>query len=238
MGRVRAVNQANTLIRIVADDREEAGGVIGALRARGDVALEVRRLPVGDFLVEERFAVERKTLADFSCSVVDARLFKQAAALVQGSRRAVLVLEGTSADLGAGGASRESMQGALITVSVFYGLAVLRARDAAETARLLVYLGRQAQKLASGSFPRSGCRPKGRRARQLFVLQGLPGVGPGRAARLLERFGSVQAVAAASADELAEVDGLGETTAARIRWAVEEAPSDYEVFARRENLEL
>jgi ERCC4-type nuclease len=226
-------------IRIVADDREEAGGVIGELRGRVDVAMEVRRLPVGDFLVEERFAVERKTLADFARSVVDARLFKQAAALVQGSRRAVLVLEGTAADLGGSSVSRESLQGALITVSVFYGLAVLRARDVAETARLLIYLGRQAQKFASGSFPRSGNRPKGKRARQLFVLQGLPGIGPERAARLLERFGSVQAVTAASADELTEVDGLGEATAARIRWAVEESPGPYgselKVFAQREN---
>jgi len=218
------MNHPNTPIRIVADDREEAGGVIAELRARVDVALEVRRLPVGDFLVEDRFAVERKTLADFSCSVVDARLFKQAAALVKGSRRAVLILEGTTADLGGGGVSRESLQGALITVSVFFGLVVLRARDAAETARLLVYLGRQAQQFARGSFPRPGYRPKGKRARQLFVLQGLPGVGPERAARLLERFGSVQAVTAASADELAEVDGFGEITATRIRWAVGEAP--------------
>jgi len=222
------MNHEITPVRIVADDREKAGGVIAELGARGDVALEVRRLAVGDFLVEERFAVERKTLADFSCSVVDARLFKQAAALAQGSRRAVLVLEGTTADLGGGGVSRESLQGALITVSVFYGLAVLRARDVTETARLLVYLGRQAQRFASGSFPRSGCRPTGKRARQLFVLQGLPGIGPERAARLLERFGSVQAVAAASPDELATVDGIAETTATRIRWAVEEAPGSYE----------
>lgn len=109
----------------------------------------------------------------------------------------------------------------MITVSVFYGLAVLRARDPAETARLLVYLGRQAQEFVSGALSRPGYRPKGKRARQLFVLQGLPGVGPGRAARLLERFDSVQAVAAASTAELAALDGFGETTAARIRWALE-----------------
>jgi ERCC4-type nuclease len=133
----------------------------------------------------------------------------------------VLILEGTVAAAGDGGVSREALQGALITVSVFYGLAVLRARDPTETARLLAYLGRQAREFACGSLPRPGYRPKGKRARQLFFLQGLPGVGPGRAARLLERFGSVQAVAAASAAELAALDGLGETTAARIRWALE-----------------
>ncbi|OHE89318.1 MAG: hypothetical protein A3G75_00655 [Verrucomicrobia bacterium RIFCSPLOWO2_12_FULL_64_8] len=211
-------------VRIVADDRENAGGVIAELRGRPDVALEVRRLGSGDFVVEERFAVERKTLADFARSVIDARLFKQAAALAQGRHRGLLILEGRAADQGDGGVSREALQGALVTVSVFYGLAVLRARDAAETARLLVYLGRQAQQFAHGGLHRPGYRPKGKRARQLFVLQGLPGVGPGRAARLLERFGSVQAVAAATATDLATVDGIGGTTAAKIRWALEEPP--------------
>jgi ERCC4-type nuclease len=223
-----AMNQRQSPVRMVADDREQAGGVIAALRGRADVALEVRRLTVGDFLVEEQFAVERKTLADFAQSVVDARLFKQAAALAQGARRGVLILEGTAADR-TDGVSRESLQGALITVSVFYGLAVLRSRDVAETARLIVYLGRQAQQFARGGLHRPGYRPKGRRARQLYVLQGLPGVGPGRAARLLERFGSVQAVAAASAEDLAAVDGIGERIAANIRWAVEEAPASYQV---------
>lgn len=225
--RVRPVNQVNAPIRIVADDRETAGGVIAELRGREEVALEVRRLPVGDFIIEARFAVERKTLADFAQSVIDARLFKQAAALAQGTQRGVLILEGSASDAAGLGISRESLQGALITVSVFYGLAVIRARDAAETARLLVYLGRQAQRFARGAFPRHGSRPKGRRARQLFVLQGLPGVGPERAARLLDRFGSVQAVAAASGPELAAVDGIGDTTAERIRWALEEAPAGY-----------
>ena len=77
--------------------------------------------------------------------------------------------------------------------------------------------------------PRPGYRPKRKRARQLFLLQGLPGVGPARAARLLERFGSVQAVVTASADDLATVDGIGEKTAERMRWAVQEPVVEYTV---------
>jgi ERCC4-type nuclease len=218
-----------TTIRIVADDRENAGGVIAALREREDVALEVRRLDVGDFRVEGDFVVERKTLRDFAASVVDARLFRQAAAMAVGARRGVIVLESAGATASELGVSRESLQGALITVGVFYGMAVLRSHDAEETARLLVYLGRQAQRFARGSLARPGYRPKGRRARQLYVLQGLPGIGPGRAESLLNRFGSVENVAKASAEELATVDGIGETTAAKVRWAVEEPPGGKEI---------
>ena len=47
-------------------------------------------------------------------------------------------------------------------------------------------------------------------------LDGVPGVGPQRRARLLDRFGSVSAVRAASRDELQTVEGIGERTATRI----------------------
>ena len=88
------MGETRTLVKVVADDRENAGGVIDELRRRVDeVSLEVRRLEVGDFLVEGNFAVERKTLRDLSASVIDARLFKQAAQLAAGARRGVLILE-------------------------------------------------------------------------------------------------------------------------------------------------
>ena len=209
-------------IRIVADDRENAGGVIAALGQFGGVEVEVRRLEVGDYLVDGRFAVGRKTLPDFAQSLIDGRLFAQSARLVVGAARGVIVLEGTAADLDASRMSRESLQGALITLSVFQGVAILRARDAAETAQLLVFLARQAARVANDALPRPGYRPKRRRARQLYILQGLPGVGPERAARLLERFGSVERVASASTEDLAEVDGIGETTAENIRWSLGE----------------
>jgi len=213
-------------VHVVADDREQAGGVVEALQHLAGVALEVRRLTCGDYRVEDRLVVERKTLADFARSVVDARLFRQTVAMVRSARRGILIIEADGSDLAATGLSRESMQGALITVGVFYGLAVLRSSGPGETAQLLLYLGRQALKYAHGGLSRPGYRPKGRRARQLFILQGLPGVGPGRAAGLLDRFGSVQEVAAASAEELDSVPGIGEGIAARIRWALE--PDDTE----------
>ncbi|MDO8541806.1 MAG: ERCC4 domain-containing protein [Opitutaceae bacterium] len=212
----------------MADDRENAGGVIAELRARADVILEIKRQRIGDFIVEDRYVIERKTLADFAASVVDARLFRQSAAIAADTRRGVIILEGTAAAAGDLGVSRESMQGALITVSVFYGLAVLRSRDPAETARLIAYLGHQVHRFARGTLHRFGYRPKGRRARQLFILQGLPDIGPGRAEKLLARFGSVQNVAVAPADDLAAIDGIGPTIAARIRWCLEEAPLMYE----------
>jgi ERCC4-type nuclease len=56
---------------------------------------------------------------------------------------------------------------------------------------------------------------------QLSILQSLPGIGPARAQQLLEHFGSVEAVMTASVKQLEILPGIGETTSARIRWALE-----------------
>jgi len=61
-------------------------------------------------------------------------------------------------------------------------------------------------------------------------LQGLPGVGSERAARLLDEFGSVVAVVTASREELRSGDSIGERTADRIKWAVREQMQPYGVF--------
>lgn len=211
-------------VKIVADDRENASGVIAELRKTPELAVGVKRLAVGDFEIGRLILVERKALTDFGRSVIDGRLFRQCAAMASDGRRAVLILEGTGKTCADLGVTREALQGALISVGVFYGLTILRSRDVRETARLLLYLGRQARRLARGALPRPGYRPKGKRARQLFLLQGLPGVGPTRAAHLLDHFGSVQNVATAATSELASLDSIGERTATHIRWLLEEEP--------------
>ena len=50
------------------------------------------------------------------------------------------------------------------------------------------------------------------------MLQGLPGVGPERVARLIDAFGSVEAVLMAGNDELRSVEGIGAATEGAIRW--------------------
>jgi ERCC4-type nuclease len=83
------------------------------------------------------------------------------------------------------------------------------------------------QAAARGALHRPGYRPKGKRKRQAYILQGLPGVGPERAARLLERFGSVEGVICAGSEDLQSIEGIGKNTADKIRWAVREHGRDY-----------
>lgn len=206
--------------RIEVDDREAEAGVVEALRQLPDVEVEIRRLKRGDYAVDGRCLFERKTLPDFAQSIVDGRLFRQARRLAAADCPVALILEGRSSDLQGVHVRREAMQGALISVSLIFGVPVLRAVDAVETAHLLVYASHQMRPLAEGTLKRPGRRPRSKRRLQLHILQGLPGIGPQRATRLLEAFGSVASVVAATEDQLSAVGGLGPATIEKIKAAL------------------
>lgn len=210
-------------MRITVDDRERNSGVIEHLQAIQDVEVDVDRLLLGDYLVDHRLVFERKTIHDFAVSLIDGRLFKQGCRLASSPIRPVLILEGSPSDWAAVGVSREAILGAMVTITVILGIPLLTSLEPAETARLIAYTGEQIDRSAEGAVQRSGYRPKGKRKRQLYILQSLPGVGPKRANHLLERFGTVEAVMKADADTLSQRGGLGRKTVAAIRQAVSES---------------
>jgi ERCC4-type nuclease len=215
----------NLPINIIADDREPKSEVIKSLKGIENVEVDIRRLTMGDYHIDNRLIVERKTLKDFTISIIDGRLFKQMIRLAGSKSEGVLILEGTAIDIADLGMTREAMQGALITVSLILGIPVLRSKDPSETAKLIVFIARQIESMARGGVQRHGYRPKTKRRRQLYILQGLPGVGPERAERLLARFGSIEAAVSASSSELQSVAGIGKSIADKIKWAVSERVS-------------
>lgn len=219
--------EPSTRVSILVDDREANSPVPAALKQLRDVTVRFQRLAVGDYLVEGRCVFERKTVVDFAASIVDGRLFLQAHKLARLTMPSAIILEGRLSDLAAIQMRRESLQGAMISLSLIYHLPVLRALSPEESARLIVYAGEQLRRQETNECLRYGRRPKRRRRIQLRILQGLPGIGPDRAARLLASLGSVEAVMTASREQLEEVAGLGPKTATTIRDVLQEFPADY-----------
>jgi len=216
------------LVSVIVDDREPQQ-VIDALRLLPGCQVAVRRLKTGDYQVDDRLLFERKTLPDFAASVIDGRLFRQAAKLSASRFRPLIILEGSVKDLAGSGISREALQGALISASVIFGIPLLRSLGAAETARLIFYTARQVGSMPNGAVARKGQRPKAKRKIQLHILQGLPGIGPARAQSLLARYGSIENVVQADYNELVDTPGIGQETARRIRWAVGEPSATYDL---------
>ncbi len=108
-------------IPVVVDDREARGGMLEALRALDGLSIEVRRLILGDYILDDRLLIERKTLRDLTESIKDGRLFQQALRLAEAPMQSLIVLEGRAGSLNASRMRREAIQGALITLTLYRG---------------------------------------------------------------------------------------------------------------------
>ncbi|MGB0653430.1 MAG: DEAD/DEAH box helicase [Thermoplasmatota archaeon] len=201
--------------RVVCDSREQAGGVVRALHEAG-FQVEVRQLDVGDFVLSDRVAVERKEVKDFVDSLIDGRLMEQVKALTV-YPKPLLVIEGDSLH-GHRSISAEALHGAVASIAVDFGVPVLRTQDARETADLLAAVAKREQRRGGRKIAiRPGSATLTDKDRALHILAGLPGVDKVRAHRLLDHFGSLEGVFGASMEALAEVEGIGAKTAGEIR---------------------
>ena len=203
--------------QVIADHRESKSGVGEYLAALAGVRLRWENLSTGDYIVEEGAIFERKTASDFAASLVDQRLFSQAKRLADQPLRAAFIIEGSSDDWSMLGIRREALQGALITLALIFDLPVFRSLNPKETSQILIYAGHQLARLREDTPRYRIYKAKKRWTQQIHLLATLPAVGPDRACRLLDHFGSVQACITATVPQLEKVPGIGAKTAAAIR---------------------
>ncbi len=148
--------------RIVVDHREIRSGVPAALAAHPDVRVTLHHLALGDYRVDDALVVERKTLTDFACSVRNGRLFAQASRLARSEHaRPCLIVEGTRIDHWSAALPRSALQGAVVSVTLVFGLPLLRSRSPEETAALILYAADQLQRRPTRPPRRCGYRPRG-----------------------------------------------------------------------------
>ncbi len=194
-------------IEVLVDHREEPSGVPDLLCAQPDLDVRMVTLPVADYLLAGRVAVERKTGADLVSSLADGRLFAQLARLARVGERPVLLLEDCQPEVHRR-LTGPQRRGLLVAAILQFGVSLLPSEGPADTALLLAAFGRQhARRVSDGQqtrrIPR---RPKPHAEERM--LRSVPGIGPARARSLLERFGSLAAVLQAAPSALTAVPGI------------------------------
>jgi len=124
-------------LRIIVDDREKKSGIPELLKSVG-LNVEMKTLPIGDYIVAPETIVERKSIRDLMASVFDGRLFDQCTRLKEHFEHPIVLMEGNVDEIEEITDNPLIFYGALSTVVLDFKIPVIPTPSAAHTAKLLV----------------------------------------------------------------------------------------------------
>lgn len=197
-------------------DHREPEEIDGWLALCENTEVTRKHLDLGDYRINGHILVERKSATDFANSVQSGHLFDQAQRMsFDSSTLGVVILEG---DLQNTPLSMldSAITGAITCLSFVQGMNVIQTRHLQHTAYLLCKIAQHDRNGLGYQLTLRQKKPVKLLDVQRYVLEGLPGVNTNLADRLLEVFGSVQGVFAASPEQLMQVKGLGPKRVAEI----------------------
>ena len=202
-------------LRIIVDERERKSGIPDLLKSVG-LNLEMKTLPIGDYIVAPETIVERKSIRDLMASVFDGRLFDQCTRLKKHFEHPVVLMEGNVDEIEEIAENSLIFYGAISTVVLDFKIPVIPTPSAAHTAKLLVSMCSR-KDTPKGPYLKKIKKSSDLERQQLSSLCSLPGIGEKFAVRMLEKFGTPLKVFTATTAELAKVEGLGEARAKKIK---------------------
>lgn len=202
-------------LRIIVDERERKSGIPDLLKSVG-LNVEMKTLPIGDYIVAPETIIERKSIRDLMASVFDGRLFDQCTRLKEHFENPIVLMEGNVDEVEEITENPLIFYGAISTVSLDFKIPIIPTPNASHTAKLLVSMCSR-KNAHKGPYLKKIKKSSNLEKQQLSSLCSLPGIGEKFAVRMLEKFGTPLKVFTATTAELAKVEGLGEARAKKIK---------------------
>lgn len=192
--------------KIIADYREKNSLVISELKKEG-LDVELKELKVADYLVRG-VAIERKTVSDFICSMLNGRLLKQLGEMQQYEKK-LLMIEGIDEqelynERNETNLHSNSIRGFLLSILLTHKVPIIFTKNSEDSAKFIELIARKKR----GESPLNvKKRSLDKKERMQFILEGFPGIGPKTARKLLEKFKTIKNILDASDEELKELIG-------------------------------
>ena len=202
-------------LRIVVDERERKSGIPDLLRSVG-LNLEIKTLPVGDYIVGPETVIERKSIHDLMSSIFDGRLFDQCSRLKEHFDHPVILMEGNVDEIENITENPLVFYGAVSTVALDFKIPIIPTPSASHTVKLLVSMCSKKEH-SKGPFLKKIKKSSDLQQQQLSLLTSLPGIGEKLAIRMLEKFTTPIEVLNSTSADLAKVEGLGSARAKKIK---------------------
>ncbi|MEX2721991.1 MAG: DEAD/DEAH box helicase [Candidatus Wukongarchaeota archaeon] len=210
------VEEGEKEVGVIIDTQELSSTVAKAL-ARLDLKIQVKRLSVGDYVVSDRVAIERKEVGDFLNSITDGRLFQQIIDLKNSFSKPILLLEGEEL-YSKKAINPQAIYGAIASIAIDFGIPILWSKSGEESALIISTIARREQLEKERTIIMRHEKPAvDEDEKQKFLVAGLPNIDSVLATRLLETFGTPLDVFNADEEMLQKARGIGPKTAKIIR---------------------
>lgn len=199
---------------IICDNRETVSAVVRALSLMG-VSLELKQLPVADYILSERVGIERKSAQDFNDSVKDGRLFNELFELKNNFVRPILILEGDpfiNSNI-----NQNALYGAITSVILNLGITLYKTNNPSDSAMFIYQLAKKEQSGSKKEFKlRFDKKPIEITSLLEYIVAGIPGINALRAKNLLRELKSLQKIFNADIGDLMSVENIGKKIAQEI----------------------
>ena len=202
----KQIQKENNIIKpkIIVDLHERNSLVASELIHLG-CNVEFKHLHIGDYIVKD-VVIERKTVSDFISSMLNRRLINQLQQMQQVQNK-LLIIEGIeeqelySKD---SEMNENSIRGMLLSVVLQFQVPIIMAKNYEDTASFIAVLAKKREKELNLNFKKKSRNVK---EQMQYIIEGLPGIGPKTAKKLLKEFKTIKNIINASEDDLKRVIG-------------------------------
>ncbi|OYT36763.1 hypothetical protein B6U91_00430 [Candidatus Pacearchaeota archaeon ex4484_71] len=194
---------------IVIDFREKNSLVPFELISMG-ARVTFKQLEVGDYIIGKT-VIERKTFSDLISSIIDKRIFSQSINLTKAEER-LIIIEGPQ-QIANKKINENVIAGALLSITLKNKIPILFTKNAEETARYVYLISQKKNKEHPLNITKKTLTEK---ERKLFILESFPKIGPTKARKLLEKFGSIKKIINAPVEDIEKVIGKSANELKRI----------------------
>lgn len=207
------VDSGGEKLQVVFDSRELSSNVAKQLSKDSEVSIREETLEVGDYIVSDRCAIERKEIGDFLDTLTggDRSLFEQIGDMVSAYPKSILLIEGNVEELySSRNIHPNAIRGALSSVVLDYGVSIIHTSDEHHTTQMIKQFASREQKDEKTVIDPHGSKQTATLIEQQeYIVSSFKFIGPITAQNLLEHFGTILDIVTADQEALQDVENVG-----------------------------
>jgi len=199
-------------ILIYIDSREN-NALIKELFKIKEIKIETKRLDVGDIIISENIAIERKSKKDFVNSIIDKRLFLQLKDLTLNYRRPVLVLEGEEDIFSIRNLNPNVIRATLSSIAIDYRIPIIYTKDLEDTAQFIRTIAKRTTKVKKEISLVSNKTSFSENEELEKVISSIPKINVVTAKNILNYFNTIEKLIKAKEKDIENIEGIGKIRA-------------------------